>query len=659
MCLIRICILLLFVFIFQPFAFSSNLRIILLTSDKGLLESHDSGITWNDFNKGLPEKFLPVKLYAGNSGQFYLITKNSGIYELENDNRWTDINSEYFLEPSFISDKRRFRKISAFSVSCDKKNTLLLATKHSIYKRNAINSWMELKKYSGEKYYTALARQPDERVFAGTSCNGFYRISKSGLVSLSMGLPGEFYSKKRRFYEEITEIEFDSKDPKTIYAGLNFGKGVFISKNLGQSWESLGMPIAKDSLCDIYDIKSYNNSLFVSAGPGIFRMDGNRKWHSLSFVKITGLASEAGNLAVMIIDKSGEIPPLFFRFNRQSVHENFDLTPGRIEKKAIYANAYSLKKNLSSYIETIKACGFNAIVIDMKDDWGDICYSSNNRIANEINSVKSYIDAGDVLEALTKENIYAIARIVVFKDKRLYMANNSKYAIWDKKENKPWKGNTKEYWNDPYSEFVQDYNIAIANELQELGFNEIQFDYIRFPSDGPLWRCLYRYKKNDNIYKSEILAAFLNKAKEKLNIPVSLDIYGFNTWFRFGNIIGQDIERFSEIIDIICPMIYPSHYGKSFFLDYPVSEKPYRIVLENSRRAVKIIGIKAVIRPYIQGFNLLSPTWGPDYILDQIKAVYEGGCDGYTFWNAGGNYDMVKKALLGKKDMSSDGGQKK
>ena len=87
---------------------------------------------------------------------------------------------------------------------------------------------------------------------------------------------------------------------------------------------------------------------------------------------------------------------------------------------------------------------------------------------------------------------------------------------------------------------------------------------------------------------------------------------------------------FSEIADIICPMIYPSHYGKSFFKDLPAAERPYRIVLENTKRAVKIIGGKVVIRPYVQGFNLLSPTWGPDYI--RKSTWQEEGYSSFKEW---------------------------
>ncbi|MBN2039013.1 MAG: hypothetical protein JW864_03165 [Spirochaetes bacterium] len=642
------CLAALVVIIFNTYVYSSDFRMIILTSDRGLMVSEDNGNSWNELNRGLPELLFPDKIYTGSSGRLYLTTKQSGVFEFDkNNNSWKEINCMEFLEPLLLSEEKKYRGISAFSVCNDRNSSLLLATKHSVFFRQADTEWKELSNCSGENYYTAIAGNSGRSFFAGTSYKGLFRIKGASAINLIKGIPGESYSKSRKFYEEVSAIEFDRKKQGALYAGFNFGGGVFISNNNGDSWKSLAMPLPKESLYDIYDLKFHNNSLFVSAGPGIFRMDADRKWYSVFFDEIRELASEKTNLAVMIIDRSGHYPPLFYRLNAgENQHNKTGLTArGR---KAIYAGAYSLKKKLNSYIGYIKACGFNSIVIDMKDDMGNICYLSKNKTANEIKAVKDYVNAVNVLKALEKENIYLIARIVVFKDKRLYQAYNNKYAIWDKKNSKPWKGNPGEFWTDPYSEFVQDYNIEIAYELQELGFDEIQFDYIRFPSDGNLQRCQYRFSRNGRIYKSEVLSAFLKKAKGRLRIPVSLDIYGFNAWFRFGNIIGQDVEKFAETADVICPMIYPSHYGKLFFSDYPAAERPYRIVLENTKRAQKIIGGQAVIRPYIQGFNLLSPTWGPDYIRDQIKAVHEGGSDGYTFWNASGRYDTVKKAFSGK-----------
>ncbi len=640
-------ILLFFLIRTQKILSSSEFRIFLLTSDKGIFLSEDSAKSWKKFNQGLPACFIPVKMRNDDHGNLFLLTRDSGIYTFNtNRNIWEDINSKEFLEPLFIQKPDKYRRISAFAV--DKDNNLILATGHAIFRKETNKPWIKISDYNQDYYFTALGIN-NNRIYAGTTNKGIFILSGSGKFNISSNLPKESYSENYFLNEEIAQIEFDGKDPNIIYTGMNFGGGVYMSGDNGRSWTSLCIPIQEESLFDIFDIKIMNDSLFVSTSAGIYKLDKDNKWQYIPLENITKiLSSKQQNLSVFIIDKSGKIPSLFYKLNDYKLRQN----PGYTEKihgrKAIYANIYSLNKKLMSYIDIIKKCSLNAIVIDLKDDWGAVCFSSRNKTALEIGAVKNYADIKKTLDILKKENIYAIARMVVFKDKYIYNAYNHKYAIWDKYSKSPWKGNPKEFWNDPYSDFIRDYNIEIAGEIENLGFDEIQFDYIRFPSDGPISRCYYRHKKNDDIYKSEILAYFLEQAKSRINIPISVDIYGFSAWFRTSHLIGQDAERFAEISDILCPMVYPSHYGRNFYLNIPAASRPYKIVLNSVKRAAKISMGNAIIRPYLQAFRLMSPTWGPDYIKSQAKAALESGCDGYTFWNAGGDYDMVCKAIADK-----------
>jgi len=145
------------------------------------------------------------------------------------------------------------------------------------------------------------------------------------------------------------------------------------------------------------------------------------------------------------------------------------------------------------------------------------------------------------------------------------------------------------------------------------------------------------------------LIDFLKKAKKSLNIPVSVDIYGFNSWYHFGNWIGQDMEELSHVVDIICPMVYPSHFGNRFYHDIDREARPYRIVHDGAMRSMHMINRSAGIRPYLQAFNVLSPTWGPGYIALQIEASNNSGCSGYTLWNANGDYTVPYSALKDKR----------
>jgi hypothetical protein len=634
-----------FLLTFQTLLHPADRKLVLLTSDRGILISEDGGRNWDSLNAGLPRGIIPQTIQGDLPGNFYLTTRASGIFRFDAVKaRWEEINTDLFLSP--LSASKKYRKISAFTVNKDD-GTMAAATTHAVFRKEKGKLWERVQGYQPENYCTALALKKNT-VYAGTSYNGLFWLRDSGSFNISSGLPREQYSKKYFFYEEIAGIALSGKDANILYAGFNFGGGVYVSLNGGASWKQLNFPAPKDSLYSIFDIKADGDSLFVSSGAGIYKMDKYLKWHSLQLENLlSGLSSKKENLSVLITDKAGNYPSLFYRLNDFREKKDPVLANKAAARKALYANAYSLNKNILLYIDTIKRCGLNAIVIDVKDDWGDICFTSENRTAVEAGAVKKYFDIKNIINTLKKNGIYTIARIVVFKDKRLYNAYNFKYAIRDKVNASPWKGNPREFWNDPYSDFVRNYNIEIAEEAERSGFDEIQFDYIRFPSDGAIDRCSYRFKKTEDIYKSEILACFLEEAKNRIKIPLSVDIYGFNAWFHMGNRIGQDAERFSEIVDIICPMVYPSHYGRSFFANTSESTKPYMIVLESAKRARKITLDNVVIRPYLQAFNLLSPTWGQDYIRTQVKAVMEAGCNGYSFWNAGGNYDMVRNAAAG------------
>lgn len=348
---------------------------------------------------------------------------------------------------------------------------------------------------------------------------------------------------------------------------------------------------------------------------------------------------------MLIIDTGRAHPPLLVYLSNPISLAGKSSVAATRDKKGIYAGVPVVRKNLERLIGYIKRNGLNALTIDMKDDFGNVCFPARNPTAVETKAVRNPLDIRSILTRLKKENIHSVARVVVFKDLRLYKGYGHKYAIWNGRTNTPWSGNTNEYWVDPHSVFVQEYNIALCRELEQLGFDEIQFDYIRFPSDGPVHQCLYRYRVNSGTYKSEVLADFLRRAKRALRIPVSVDIYGFNAWYRFGNSIGQDIEEFSRIVDAICPMVYPSHFGSRFYRNHAGDEHPYQIVYESGIRSLLLTGNNVVIRPYLQAFKMLSPTWGPGYIKAQIRGTADSNTSGYTFWNAKGDYDMLNRAL--------------
>lgn len=601
------------------------------------MRSTNGGRHWVQFNKGLPESFIPVRLYAGKSSLF-LGTYDSGLYRYELDgHKWVPMNSADFHIRSIYQQGARYRKITAFSSDPLNPEKIVIATKHSVYaSQDTGRHWKILPEGGiGRLNYIISLSIRGGRVFAGTSFGGIYSLSRGHWKRHIRGLPYESYSSRKIFYEQIPSL---AQHGNTIFAGIDFGKGLYTSTMNGQTWKQVSLPQQHKGFHRIYDIQCTEEGIYVAMGTNLLmKRYESPSWSVITLSQIVHtLPEEASPVGLLMLDD--HMPPLFFSIE----HKRKSDSPAA-SRKAIYASIPAVRRNLKGLVSTVKQCGFNALVIDMKDDWGNLYFPTRNRVAKEINSARRPLNIQGILRSLHENGIYAIARMVVFKDKRLYDAYNHKYAIINAETKEPWQEGDREYWVDPHARFIHDYTLDLARELQEIGFDEIQFDYIRFPSDGPIHLCRYTFREHRDAYKSEILSDFLYRAKTSLKIPISTDIYGFNSWYHFGNSIGQDMEAFSRIADVICPMVYPSHFGSRFYSWEPEVTRPYLIVHDGGVRAHKLLQHTAVIRPYLQAFNLLSPTWGPDYIKMQVDGAEKSGCSGFTFWNAKGYYGTVQR----------------
>lgn len=321
---------------------------------------------------------------------------------------------------------------------------------------------------------------------------------------------------------------------------------------------------------------------------------------------------------------------------------------------------------LDAHLATLEKNRLNMLVVDMKDDIGTIRYNSKDPLVLRKGKFGRGIDLETFVQKAKARNLYLVARIVVFKDKALASWDGSKYAVWDRTEGKPWQGYElvtrklpastdpaaaktetvrkyiQEYWVDPYSEEVWEYNIAISKELIARGFDEIQFDYIRFPTDGKnLENASYRWK-DTGMDKESALMSFLSYARREIKAPISIDIYGANGWYRTGARTGQDVELLSRYVDVICPMFYPSHFEQSFLAQPPAEERPYRIYYFGSYRNAVIARNHVVVRPWAQAFYLnvsYDRAWyNPDYVQRQIFGTRDSINQGYTYWNNSGRY---------------------
>ena len=600
--------------------------------------SKDDG--WDEIMDGLPDEIEPAGIYASpaQGGYVYLATGAHGLFRLDPEaDSWRDATSPLFRTQSMYKRPQAYRKISAFAADSQNPFRILCATKHDLYESfDRGDSWRPLPRpgISSRCYITSLAVNGNT-ILAGTSFAGIFISTGGNFRQINSGLPYEPYSAGLHFYDEVTSLCIDSSRPARFYAGFASGKGLYSCRN-GSSWKEELKPDSKNRFYRVDSISGDGDSLIASIGGSLYKT-GSDTWSNAGKYPDEPPFDRSSLFAITYADKKA------FR-SFYSLNRNFrNKRSSRIEsldRKAIYASVPAVRAKLDSLIRIIKKSGFNSIVIDMKDDFGCVYFPTKNKTVAEIGSARKPLPVSDILKKLKKNEIYAIARIVVFKDRELYQAYKGRYAIMDRDTGLPWKGSRGEFWVDPHSTFVHDYNIDLASDLEDLGFDEIQFDYIRFPSDGPIDRCVYSHRKFDDSYKSETLADFLYAARARLEKPISADIYGFNSWYRFGNTIGQDMEEFARHADIICPMVYPSHFGSRFYAKFKGDDKTYRLVYDGGIRAHVIAG-PAVIRPYLQAFKLLSPNWGPGYVSSQMRGAVESGCSGFSYWNASGKYDIL------------------
>lgn len=328
----------------------------------------------------------------------------------------------------------------------------------------------------------------------------------------------------------------------------------------------------------------------------------------------------------------------------------------RDDIKAIYLTGWSAgtKSKLESAVANLKENGLNAVVLDIKDEAGRLSYKSNVQTAIDIGASQNMIsDIEGVISFLKENGIYVVGRIVTFKDP-LY-AKKVPAISYKRADGTSWTDSAGNYWPNPYNTESWEYPIALAKEAAELGFDEIQFDYIRFPSsEGKVKQIAYGFD-SDTKTKSQIVNSFLEKVMtelEEYKIVVSGDVFGIITKRQgdFEN-IGQDFLSIAQIVDVVCPMVYPSHYASGEYKLANPDKSPYHTIYYSIGDALKRYdelenpdAKKAVIRPYLQDF---TASWlGKDKYLvystkqvqEQIQACFDLKIGSFTLWDPSNKY---------------------
>ncbi|WP_312442850.1 putative glycoside hydrolase [Lacrimispora sp.] len=330
--------------------------------------------------------------------------------------------------------------------------------------------------------------------------------------------------------------------------------------------------------------------------------------------------------------------------------------PGKkpVKVKGIYISGYMAgSEGLQAILDKIQGTEINTVVIDVKNDDGRITFAMEDApTVNEIGATEKYIkDIDSLMAQLKARGLYTIARVVAFRDP--YLAEKKPEWALKNKDGSLHRDNKGLAWVNPYRTEVWDYLVEVGTEASKAGFDEVQFDYIRFSTDSSMKQVVFDEKDTRGRSKTDIITEFIQYAYDKLsssNIFVSADV--------FGTIIGSkvDAEAVGQIyndmachLDYICPMIYPSHYGDgNFGIDHPDME-PYRTIraalklsrqdLESAKEAGKR---QAIVRPWLQDFTASylkhHISYGSKEVRAQIQAVYDSGYDEWILWSASNRY---------------------
>jgi len=315
--------------------------------------------------------------------------------------------------------------------------------------------------------------------------------------------------------------------------------------------------------------------------------------------------------------------------------------------KAAYLTYYGVMDRgiRTRVLDLVGKTELNAVVIDVKGDRGWLLYRSEVPLVNTINAYgPATIKEFDPMMAdLKARGIYTIARIVTMKDNILATARPD-LAIIDTRTGKPWIDNEKLAWVDPFREEVWAYNIAIGQEAIRRGFDEVQFDYVRFPTDGKLGAARYS-KPNSKETRLPAIAGFLARARRELGASgafVGADLFGYTAFNENDTDIGQRIEEIAPHLDYICPMVYPSGYHKGIPGHANPVLVPGKVVHESVRLIRKrATGTVAQVRPWLQDFKDYAfdrRIFGVTEVTAQIRGSEEAGGSGWMLWNPRNDY---------------------
>jgi len=316
-------------------------------------------------------------------------------------------------------------------------------------------------------------------------------------------------------------------------------------------------------------------------------------------------------------------------------------------QKAVYLTGYSMASDekMQEIYAMIEETELNAVVFNVKEDYGEISYDCQVEFFNETGSVKPVYDLDKRLQEMDERGIYSIARIVLFKDYIISKARPD-LAVQNINTGAPIYVDGG-YWLDIYNSQMWDHYADLVLDLVDRGVDEVQFDYVRAPARGNISMAKFPANElgRDKVWAVTGFLETIREATKNYPVKISADVFGFVLIAENDQGIGQLIEEMAPYLDYLYPMPYPSHYA-SGFLGYSQPEAhPYEVVHHTLEKGLSRIGdTECLIVPWMQAFGL-GMHYSENEILLQVQAAEDLGIKGFSFWNAGNYYSTVERAL--------------
>lgn len=311
--------------------------------------------------------------------------------------------------------------------------------------------------------------------------------------------------------------------------------------------------------------------------------------------------------------------------------------------RGLYLTAWSAgsTKKMDAVLAMLERTELNSIVIDVRDA-GIVYFKTGLELADKSGATQVAVAKPEkLMERLKAAKVYPIARIACFRDRFVPVARPD-LAV-QTAEGKVWKDRAGYSWLDPYAKANWEYLAAIVDFALDLGFPEIQLDYVRFPSEGKTASMVFPSQKSfsrPDGRQAEVIAEFAQSIRKRVHergAVLSADVFGIISSTTKDQGIGQELEVTAEPFDLICPMVYPSHYARGEYGIKDPTSSPYAIVQKSLADYRKRLPDKA-LRPWLQDFSLGGVVYGVKEVRAQIKAAREQGYSEYLLWNAKNRY---------------------